>query len=141
HPAGRVADHERLLRPELPVRDDERAQRVVGDDRARVPDDMRVAGLEPQEAQRIEPGVHARDDREALRRRSTERPRAEPARERLVRPQELVTPKAHPAGATTTAPGSSTAACGVGAAGRATRSLSEYSLTFSLRPRISSSSI
>ena len=64
HPAVAVRDHERLLRAEQPVRDDERAQRVVGDEPARVADDVRIALVEPDELRRIESCVHARDDRE-----------------------------------------------------------------------------
>ena len=65
HPAAGVRDHERLLGPEQPVRDDERAKRVVGDDAAGVSDHVCVALVEPEELRRVEARVHASDDREA----------------------------------------------------------------------------
>src|SRR5437870_4493196 len=68
HPAGLVADHVRLLGPQLVVRDHERAERVLSDETARVPDDVRVAFLEPQEPRRLaKEGSQVRADLEAAR--------------------------------------------------------------------------
>ena len=64
HPAVGVADHERLLRAEEGAGDHERAERVVGDDPAGVPDHVGVALLEPERLRRVDAGVHAGDHRE-----------------------------------------------------------------------------
>jgi hypothetical protein len=68
HPAPRVPDDQRLLRSQQPVRDDERAQCVVGDEAARVADHVCVALLEAEELRGVETRVHARHDRESARR-------------------------------------------------------------------------
>jgi hypothetical protein len=47
----------------------ERPDLVVGDDAACIADHMRVALVQPEQAVRVQAGVHAGDDRDALRRR------------------------------------------------------------------------
>src|SRR5437868_3861143 len=64
HPAVGVVDQRDLLGAEQVLRDRERADRVVRDDAAGVADDMGIAGLEPERVARIEPRVHARENRE-----------------------------------------------------------------------------
>ena len=68
HPAIGVVDDEPFLRAEQLVRDDERADRVVGRPAAGVADDMRVALGEPGVFGRIEARVHAGENGEAPRR-------------------------------------------------------------------------
>ena len=76
--------------PRQVVRDHERAQGVVGDDAARVPDDVRIAFLEPEELGGIEPRVHAGDDREFAGGRRRQGALVEVTRVLLVRGQDLV---------------------------------------------------
>ena len=61
HPAIRVPDHDGLLGPEQVVGEDERADRLVVHDPARVADHVRIALLETEEPCRIEARVHACD--------------------------------------------------------------------------------
>ena len=68
HAAIGVRDHHQALDAEEVPRDDERRQDVVGDTRACVADDLRVAGLEPEHRERIEPRVDAGQHCEAARR-------------------------------------------------------------------------
>jgi hypothetical protein len=55
-----VVDQDDLLRPEQPLGDRERPDRVVRRDAARVADHVPVALGEPEHLLWIEPGVHAR---------------------------------------------------------------------------------
>src|SRR5204862_178124 len=66
HPAVGVVDEDDLLRAEQALRDGQRADRVVGDDPARVADDVGVALLQAEYARQHEPGVHARDHGDLL---------------------------------------------------------------------------
>jgi hypothetical protein len=67
-----VVDDEPLVGPEQLVRDDERADRVVARAASGVADHVRVALGQPGELRRIDPRVHAREDREATRGRHCE---------------------------------------------------------------------
>jgi hypothetical protein len=69
HPAVRVVDEDDLLGAEQALGDRQRADLVVGDHAAGVADDVRIALVEPQDAQRVDPGVHAGHDRDLLGRR------------------------------------------------------------------------
>ncbi len=78
HAALGVLDHEPFVRAEQLVRDDQRANRVVARASPGVSDHVGVALAQPRELGRIEPGVHAREDRECASRRLPElRPGAE----------------------------------------------------------------
>ena len=63
--ALRVRDHDDLARPQELLAHDQRADRVLGGERAGVPDDVRVADPQPERVLDVDPGVHARQDREA----------------------------------------------------------------------------
>src|SRR5581483_4731057 len=90
HPAVGVVDQHDLLRPEQALRDRERPDRVVGDDAARVADDVRVSLREPQEAVDVEARVHAGDDRDLASRRRRQASLVEPARVGLGVSEQLV---------------------------------------------------
>ena len=90
HPAVGVADDERLPRAEQVVGDHERAHGVVRRDPAGVADHVCVAVLETQGLGRIDPGVHAGDDREAAAGRHRQIPFLEPGDVRLVRGADLL---------------------------------------------------
>ena len=62
-PAAGVADNEDLVRSEELLADDERADRVVAREPARVSDDVGVTGPEPESLLDVEPSVHARKNR------------------------------------------------------------------------------
>ena len=85
-----VVDEHDLLGPEAALRDRERADHVVGDHAARVPEHVRLAVVEPQRREDVEPAVHARDDREAERRRDPEPAVRVARRELAVVPEQLV---------------------------------------------------
>ncbi len=72
HPAIGVVDDEPLGRAEQLVGDDQRADRVVAGATAGVADDVRVAFAEAGVLRRVEPGIHAGQDREPPRRREGE---------------------------------------------------------------------
>jgi hypothetical protein len=59
HAAVGVVDQNDLLGAEQSLGDRERANLVVGDDSARVADDMRVALLQAEQAVGVQPRVHA----------------------------------------------------------------------------------
>lgn len=65
HAAVCVADHERLPRAEQRVRDNDRAQGVVGGQPTGVADHMSVSLLEPERLGGIEARIHAGQHREA----------------------------------------------------------------------------
>jgi hypothetical protein len=62
-----VVDEDDLPGAEQPLADHQRADHVIGDDAARVADDVRVASGQAKRAVDVEPGVHAGDDREVQR--------------------------------------------------------------------------
>jgi hypothetical protein len=59
-----VVDQDDLLRSQQPLADGQRPDDVVGDDAAGVADDVGFSVVEPEDAIHIEPGIHARDDRD-----------------------------------------------------------------------------
>ena len=67
-PAARVADDDDLLGAQELLADDQRADRVVGRDPARIPDDVGVTGAQAERFAHVEPGVHAGQDRQATQR-------------------------------------------------------------------------
>ena len=69
HPAVGVMDEDDLPRPEQPLRDRQRADLVVGDDTAGVPDHVRISLLQPEQAEDVQSRVHARKDGDAFCRR------------------------------------------------------------------------
>ncbi len=69
HPAVGVVDDEPLLGAEQLVGDHERPDRVVAGAAAGVADHVRIALAQARVLGRVEPGVHAGEDREAARRR------------------------------------------------------------------------
>jgi hypothetical protein len=69
HAAVGVVDQHDFLRPEQPLRDRERADFVVGDDAARIADDVGVALAQPEQPVRVQARVHARHDGDPLCRR------------------------------------------------------------------------
>ena len=73
HPAVGVVDQDDLLGAEQALGDGQRADLVVGDDAARVADDVRVAFVQAEDAVDVEPGVHAGDDGDVLGRGQRER--------------------------------------------------------------------
>ena len=77
HPAIGVRDHHQALDVEQVPRDHERRQDVVGDARAGIADDLRVAGLEPQHRERVDPRVDAGQHREPTGRAPVEVPAGE----------------------------------------------------------------
>ncbi len=79
HSAVAVVDQDDLLRPQQALADGQRADDVVGDHPAGVADDVGFALVETEDAVNVEPGVHARDDRDVFARRQRQRP-AEVAR-------------------------------------------------------------
>jgi hypothetical protein len=90
HAAVGVPDHDRFLGAEQMVRDGERADRLVVDEAARIPDHVCVAFLEAEEARRVEACVHARDDGEPPARRHRQSSFGKPGRVALVRFGDLV---------------------------------------------------
>ena len=68
HPAVRVVDEDDLAGAEQPLADRQRPDLVVGHDAAGVADDVRLAVVQAEEAVDVEPGVHAGDDGDVLRR-------------------------------------------------------------------------
>jgi hypothetical protein len=64
-----VVDEHDLLRAEQALRDRQRADLVVRDHAACVPDDVGVALGEAEQTVGIQPRIHARHDRDALGRR------------------------------------------------------------------------
>ena len=65
HPAAGVRhDHDPLDAQQVGG-EHEGAQDVLGDSGAGVAQDLRVAGREPEHPQRVDPGVHAGQDRQA----------------------------------------------------------------------------
>ena len=60
--ASRVMDERDLLGVQLALGDDEGADDVVGHDAAGVPDDVRLAQLEPEHGEDVQAGVHAGHD-------------------------------------------------------------------------------
>ena len=62
--AAGVADDEDLFRPKQLLADDQRADDVIGGESARIPDDVRLPGPQPEGDVDLEPRVHAGDDRE-----------------------------------------------------------------------------
>jgi hypothetical protein len=62
-----VDEHD-LLGPEQPLRNRERPDLVVGHT-TRVPDHMRVTLVEAEHPSRVQPGIHAREHGDLLRRR------------------------------------------------------------------------
>jgi hypothetical protein len=85
HPAVGVGDHRDLLGAQEPVGDDQRADRVLGDEPARVADHVRVTLLEAEELGGVEACVHARHDREPSPGRHGQIALPEPVRIDLVR--------------------------------------------------------
>ena len=69
HPAVRVVDEHDLFRAEQPLRNHQRADRVVTDHAAGVTDHVRVAFLEAQQLVRVETRVHAGHHRQLAPRR------------------------------------------------------------------------
>jgi len=67
-----VGDDECFLRPQEPVRDDKRAEGVVGHESAGVSDDVGVSFVEAEELCRVEARIHAGHDRESTGRRDWE---------------------------------------------------------------------
>ena len=63
-PQPRVRDHDDLVGAEQLLAHDQRADDVLGHEAARVADDVRVADPQPERLLDVEPGVHARQDRE-----------------------------------------------------------------------------
>src|SRR5262249_29438861 len=68
HATVGVVDEDDLPGAKQPLADGERPDLVIGDDAARVPDDVGLALLEPEYPVNVEPGVHARHDRSGERR-------------------------------------------------------------------------
>src|SRR4051812_28034287 len=89
HSAVGVVDHEDLVGAEQPLRDHDRAQRVLHTPTG-VADHVSVALLESQEAARQEARIHACDDDRLLRRRDRQVALRERGRVALVRLEELV---------------------------------------------------
>ena len=87
HPAIGVRDHHQALDAEQVPREHERRQDVVGDARAGVAEDLRVAGLEPEHRERVDPRVDAGQHGEAAGRAPVEAGRGEVARVGRVRRQ------------------------------------------------------
>src|SRR5712691_5835274 len=77
HAAVGVVDEHDLLGPKQALRDRERADLVVGDDTARVPDHVRVALAQPEQPVGIQTRIHAGNDRDSLRGRQRQRPLVE----------------------------------------------------------------
>ena len=91
-PAVGVMDQQDLAGAELALADGQRADHVVGDHPARVSQHVRLADLEPEQAEDVDPRVHAGHDRQVLARRHIEVPlvgevavAARPARRSLHR--------------------------------------------------------
>jgi len=68
HPAVGVVDQNDLVGAEQALADRQGADHVVGDDAPGVADDVGLPGAEAEQGVDVEPGVHARDDRETTRR-------------------------------------------------------------------------
>ena len=66
HAAVGVVDEDDLGRAEQPLADRQGPDLVVGDDAAGVPDDVRLAFLEAEDAVDVQPRVHARDHGDVL---------------------------------------------------------------------------
>ncbi len=58
--------------------ENEGAQHVVGNPGTRIPEDLGVPRLQSQHRERLDPGVHARHDRESLAGLRNEPPQGEP---------------------------------------------------------------
>ena len=69
HAALRVVEQDDLAGTERTLGKTQRANDVVGDDPARIADDVAVAGVEPQDRVDVHPRVHAGNDRDLERRR------------------------------------------------------------------------
>src|ERR1700744_2073536 len=65
-------DQQDLAGAQLALADGERADHVVGDDAARVTHDVSLTHLEAQQAEDVDPRVHAGDDRQVLARADVE---------------------------------------------------------------------
>ena len=72
HAAVGVVDQHHLARPQLPLRDGERADHVVGDDAAGVAQHVRLAVTQPERGEDVESRVHAGDDRQPAARADVE---------------------------------------------------------------------
>src|SRR5579884_3627412 len=69
HAAVGVVDDDDLVRAEQLLGDDQRAERAEIGPPAGVADDVRVAIAQPEEVRRVQPGIHAGQDRDLARRR------------------------------------------------------------------------
>src|SRR5699024_8327969 len=67
HAAVGVVDEDDLAGAEEALTDDERADLVLGDHPSGVADDVGIALLQSEQAEGVEPRVHARDDGDATR--------------------------------------------------------------------------
>ena len=90
HPAVGVVDQDDLVGAESPLRDRERADHVIGDHSAGVSKHVRLAPLQPERREDVEPGIHARDDREPQRRLDVEVPGLEARHKPPVVLEQLV---------------------------------------------------
>ena len=97
HPAVRVRDDHQALDAEQVGREHERAQHVVGDPCARVPQDLGVARPEAEHAERLDARVDAREHREAPRRPRREPPEVERGNVPLVGGEHVVEVASRPA--------------------------------------------
>jgi hypothetical protein len=89
HPAIGVRDHHQAVDAEQVRRDHERRQDLVGDARAGIAKDLRVARLEPEHRERVDPRVDAGQDGEPARRASVEAGPLEGLRVGRVRAQQV----------------------------------------------------
>ena len=90
HPALGVGDDHRAVDAEEVRREHERAQHVVGHTGAGVAQDLRVARLQPEHRQRLDPRVHAGQDGESPGRHRLEPRKSEVLRVGVVGRQHVV---------------------------------------------------
>jgi hypothetical protein len=90
HPAVGVMDDQHLARAQQPLRDQQRADHVLGHDAARVADDVRLALLQAEQAVHVQARVHAGDDGDGPGRAVGQVTLGEPGRVGAVPLEQLV---------------------------------------------------
>ena len=106
-----VTDDDDLLGPQELLAHDQRAHHILGRERTRVPDDVRVADAQPKGVLDLDPGIHAGDDRERGQGRRGQPAAIEDLGEAFVLHEAC-------AGTPATRPGRSVTGARVGVAGR-----------------------
>jgi hypothetical protein len=92
-----MVDEDDFSGPEFSLRDDERPQRVIGHDAARIADDMRFAFTEAENPKDIQARIHTRNDGQRFRRPYRERALALIVNVGTHGPDHTIVPMRYPA--------------------------------------------